>query len=70
MKFWAWVVKVDVREGVMDETENVIDIYPLRTLLGPFGNKTLNTVLRRFQKGYNKLLKKRKKKKEKWQPQK
>lgn len=40
--------------------ENVINTYPLRTLLGQFGDKTLNTVLRRFEKGYNKLLKEKK----------
>lgn len=49
----------DVREGVMDKTEKVINTYPLRTLLGQFRSKTLNTVLRRFQKGYNKLLEKK-----------
>lgn len=40
----------DVREGVKDKTENVINSYPLRTLLGQFGDKTLTTLLHRFQK--------------------
>lgn len=49
----------DVREVLRKKIENVINTYPLRTLLGQFGDKTLNTVLRRFHKGYNKLLKKK-----------
>lgn len=59
----------DVREGVMEKI--TINTYPLHTLFGQFGDKTLKTVLRRFQKGYNKLLKKRKEKKQtkKKQPQ-
>lgn len=53
----------DVREGVMEKI--MINTYPLHTLFGQFGDKTLKTVLRRFQKGYNKLLKKKGKKKKK-----
>lgn len=40
----------DVREGMKDKTENVINTYPLRTPLGQFGDKTLTTLPRRFQK--------------------
>lgn len=51
-----------MREGVKGKTENVINTYPLRTLLGQFGDKTLTTPPAQISKGYNKLLKKEKKK--------